>query len=359
MDNLISKCTIDRSFLEKSLLNVEYNKIIINYYERFLKEIQGDKIKTITNKIENIKLCNKFWQIDKYKKQKIKDFKKTNLCRDKFCNNCKKVNQAARMAKYMPELKKYDDISYHLTLTSPTVSGEYLKDKIKLMAKSYRTLNLYITGKKKVNGFDFSSWKCKGSIRSLEVTFKDNQYHPHYHCLLLLEGIGTLDKTIINDYSYSYGELKNLYSKEEILIQKLWYLIINGIRITKKNIDSLDIGYSCKMDKLGEGDYNELFKYMTKEIAEDGQVLTYQNFKTLYYALYRVKQIQGYGLLYRITDEGDTESFIEEYQKIIDELQKVEIPLNVLETLEELLKDKDYTMISRSSYMKYMIRKED
>ena len=32
--------------------------------------------------------------------------------------------------------------------------------------------------------------------------------------------------------------------------------------------------------------------------------MTYEQFKTLYYALYKIKQIQGYGLLYHITDLG-------------------------------------------------------
>lgn len=358
MENFISQSKVSKDLLDQSLKNIEYNEVIIKYYVQYQEELKDlRKKEIIKNKIDNIALCNNFWLIDRYEMQKIKDFKTTNLCHDKFCNNCKKVKQASRMAKYMPQLKEYDNISYHLTLTSPKVKGEDLKEKIKFMAQSFRTLNLYISGKKKMNGISFESWGYKGALRSLEVTFENDSYHPHYHCILVLKNLGGLNKTIKNDYSYSYGELKNLFSKEEVLIQKLWYLIINKIRITKKNIDKLDIGYSCKLDKLGIGDYNEVFKYMTKEITADGNVFTYNNFKILYEALYRVKQIQGYGCLYRITDKGDIDSFIEDYNKFIELMQEIEYPIKELEKISDLLKDNKYTLISRKSYMKYMTEK--
>lgn len=337
--------------------NIEYNKIIIDYYQEYAKEIGDPKKKTLENKVENIEMCNKFWDLDAYHKAKIKDYKKTNLCKDKFCNNCKKVKQAARMAKYMGELEKYKDYSYHLTLTSPTVPGLELKDKIKLMAKCYRQLNLYLTGTKKIKGLDFSSWGYEGSIRSLEVTYKKDIYHPHYHCFLVLDGFKQSSKSNINTYSYNHldgSKLNTKFSDEEILIQKIWHLLINQIKVTKSNIDKLEIGYSCKLDKLEPGDYNELFKYMTKEIDEVGQVLSYQNFKDLYIALYRVKQIQGYGCLYQITDDGDTESMIEAYDELIEELKKVENPERLLERPRDLLLDKKYTLISRKSYMKFL-----
>jgi hypothetical protein len=348
------KAMVPKTLLLNVVNNINYNKIIIDYYKKYAEELGEPKKKTLENKVENIELCNKFWDIDVYHKSLVKDYKKTTLCKDKFCNNCKKVKQAARMAKYMPKLEKYKDYAYHLTLTSPTVPGEELKNKIKLMSKCYRELNRILNGTKVIKGLDFSSWGYIGSIRSLEVTYLDNIYHPHYHCFLVLEDLkmGLKDKT--NNYSYSYYKFHQGFSNEEVLIQKIWYLLINEIRVTKNNIDKLDIGYSCKMDKLQEGAYNELFKYMTKEVNDSGNVLTYENFKTLYEALYRVKQIQGYGCLYQVTDEGDTESMIKEYQKLIDELQKIENPENVLERPQDLLLDKKYTLISRKSYMKYL-----
>ena len=184
--------------------NIEYNKIIIEYYERYLSEIQNPQFKTIENKIKNISDCNQFWDLDAYHKSLIKDYKKTNLCKDKFCNNCKKVKQASRMAKYMPELEQYKDFAHHLTLTAPTVEGSTLGDRIKLMSKSYRMLNRYLNGTEKIKGLDFSDWGYKGSIRSLEVTYKNTIYHPHYHCFLVLEGLEMSSKTNINDYMIKF-----------------------------------------------------------------------------------------------------------------------------------------------------------
>lgn len=76
------------------------------------------------------------------------------------------------------------------------------------------------------------------------------------------------------------------------------------------------------MDKFPPNDFAELFKYMTKDKDEKGNILTYDNFKTLYEGLYRVKQIQGYGVLYKINDKVDLEKYEKQYQEYIEELQK-------------------------------------
>lgn len=351
---ILQQAEVPKQVLQDVLNNIVHNKVIIGYYDRYSKEIEGERQKVIERKVENIRGCNDFWFCDLYKKAKVKDFLKTNLCRDKFCANCKKVIQAGRMAKYCPELEKYSDSSFHLVLTSPNVKGERLKDHIKHMSRCFRKLHLYLSGKKLIRGLSFDSWGLVGAIRSLEITFKGDSYHPHYHVILVLKGLRHLNKTITNDYSYNYCRMKNKFSDQEILLQKIWYLLINNVKVTMQNIHNLKQGYSCKMDKLKEGDYNEIFKYITKEIAEDGQVLTYQNFKTLYLALYRVKQIQGYGVLFSVDDSGDYTSTVEEYEAFVNGLREAENPESVSETVRDLLQDKEYTLISRKSYVKYM-----
>jgi hypothetical protein len=225
------------------------------------------------------------------------------------------------------------------------------------MSKSFRKLILYIRGDKKIRGLDFSGWNYSGAIRSLEITFNKKTYHPHYHVGLVLD-LPALDKKYINTYSYNnkagIKELKRLFSFQEILIQKIWYLLINKETVTKKNIESLELGYSCSMDKFRESDFAELFKYITKEKNEDGLILSYDNFKTLYNSLYRVKQIQGYGVLYRITDDIDLEEYENIYNNYIESLQEKESPLMVLEAPEDLLSDNKYKLISRKSYYKYL-----
>lgn len=372
---------VDKDIVKKIIEHKKYNRIIIDYYSKLSNDsdfIKGflnvlnssDKKKykniddykgTLSNRTFNMSKCNSFWFLDKYDQIKEKHLINQNLCRDKFCSNCKKATQAARMFKYNDELKHYDGSLYHLTLTLPSVAGDHLKDTIKHMATCFKYLIQYLRGDRKTKGIDFSSFGYEGALRSLEVTInneKENPYHPHYHVALVLDPNVLSKKYIENTYSYNfkngYPELRNLFSKEEILIQKVWYLLINKIRVNKKNIDELDLGYSCKMDKFKEGDYAELFKYLTKEVDEAGKVFTYENFKHLYKGLYRVKQIQGYGVLYRIKDVIDLEEFNSLYEDYLNSLNEIEKPSSVVETPEDLLLDTQYKLISRKSYFKYL-----
>ena len=77
--------------------------------------------------------------------------------------------------------------------------------------------------------------------------------------------------------------------------------------------------YSCIVDKLLPADYDNLFGYMTKFVASNGKPMRFENFETLYYALDRVRQIQGYGLFYNVkSDIGDTEYTDEECAYLTD-----------------------------------------
>jgi plasmid rolling circle replication initiator protein Rep len=354
---------IGKDHLEKVVENIKFNQYIEKHYLKLFAETKDE---TIQNKIERLRHCNDFWVIDKYEMAKIKDFKKTNLCRDKFCNNCKKVKQAARMAKFIPLLRPYADRMYQLTLTIPNVKGKDLKPSIDKIFKSFATLIEYFKGKKKLRGVDFEALGYEGAIRSLEVTFKGNEYHPHLHALLVLN-INPLDKSMIrrhkNVYSIDFhnNREERLFSDVEILIQKVWYLLINGERVTKKAIDKLKKGYSCTLDKFKESDFIELFKYMTKATTEEEEPLKYGQFKTLYYALHSVRQIQGYGCFYNIKDDDEItmEEVEEMYNSIIEELQKEENPVETAERPTELLNDKEYTLISRKKVYSYLKQLKD
>jgi hypothetical protein len=355
----IDSAIVPKELLQDIVKNIGYNKTIIEYYAKFSMEcglaFKSDTLENITARINS---CNRYWQLDKYEIQKIKDFKKTTLCHDKFCANCKKVKQASRMAKYIPELEQYKDTFYHLTLTVPNCEGTALLYTYKKMAKSFRRLIEYLNGHKKIKGIDFSSLGYQGAVRSLEVTFNFDSYHPHFHVGMVLASDILGPKTIINKFSWNYKtgvqELKRLFSEQEVLIQKIWYLLINGIKVTKNEIDDLEEGYSCTMDKFPSDDYAELFKYITKETDEKGSVLTYNNFISLYYGLYRVKQIQGYGCLYKITDIGDLEGLEEQYEVFMQEIRKKESPLLVYQEPKDLILDSEYRLISRKNYFKYL-----
>ncbi|WXR63131.1 protein rep (plasmid) [Peptostreptococcaceae bacterium AGR-M142] len=367
----IENAIIDKEIIENIIENKEYNKIIINYYSEFASEFEDDYKNTILNKVINIDNCNKFWLLDKYEIQKVKDVKRQNLCKDKFCSNCKKVKQSARMARYIPELEKYSDRLYHMVLTVPNCNGTDLKDTIKHMNKCFKYLIQYIRGDRTTKDIDFNCWKYEGAVKSLEVTFKGNSYHPHFHIGLVMDPNVLSKRCIQNRYSINnrgvVRKLSRLFTKEEILIQKVWYLLVNGQRVNKKNIDNIecvrsklgekiveDLGYSCMIVKFPPEQYAELFKYVTKEKDEMGKVLTYDNFKSLYNGLYRVKQIQGYGCLYRIKDDVDLELFEQKYNEYLNILRQKESPAEVLENPQDLLLDTSYKLINRKSYFKYL-----
>lgn len=341
----IANIVIPKDYMQKIINNIEYNKVILDYYSRYLEET---KDRTLMNKINKIQSCNRFWIMDKYELQKVKDYKRTNLCNDKFCNNCKKVKQASRMKKFIPYLEDYKENLYHMVLTVPNVQGDQLEDSIKRQFKAFRRIIRYLAGDLKIKGIDFSQYGYEGAVRSLEVTFKGNTYHPHQHIGIVLNG-KFRDKLIENTYSIDHykNREKRLFNDFEILIQKLYYLTYNGQTVTKKAIDELKEGYSCSIDKFKEDDFAELFKYMTKATDEESENLTYSNFKTLYEVLYRVRQIQGYGCLYNVSETELNDEVEEIYNQLINELQEKENPEEVRETPQELIKDIEYTHISR------------
>lgn len=343
--------SISKEHLIDIINHKEYNKTIVSYYERLASEFDL----SLGNQIENISSCNSWWLIDHYRNQKIKDFKKTNLCKDKFCNNCKKVKQASRLTKFMPIINSFskDKYIYHLVLTVPNCKGSELKDTIVKMFKSFSYVINYLKLKKKIKDVDFEKYFYAGAIRSLEVTFKGDSYHPHLHCIIALDKPLNEDKHITNTYSKSKKNGFRKFTEFEILIQKIWYLLNNSERVNKKSIDNLDLGYSCIIDPIDESSIYEVFKYMTKSTDEKSNILTYDNFKVLYFALYRVRQIQGYGCFYNIKDDDSLIDQVDEYYDVLISILKTkEDPIEVCEAPEDLLCDNENLLISRNKIFK-------
>lgn len=345
---------IQKEHLIDVINHKEYNKTIINYYERLAKEYSN---LNFSSQIDSLSNCNSWWILDYYKEQKVKDFKKTNLCKDKFCNNCKKVKQASRLAKFMPVIEdmKKDKYLYHLVLTVPNCNGTNLKETIQQIFKSFTYLNRYLNSTKAIKNLDLEQYSYSGAIRSLEVTFKRKEYHPHLHCIIALDKPLDNNKYITNTYSRSKKNGYRKFTEFEILIQKIWYLLNNNQRVTKKAIETLELGYSCTIDSIDESAVYEVFKYMTKTNDENNNILTYNNFKDLYFGLYRVRQIQGYGCFYNIKDDDSIVDEVDDlYDVIINTLRVKENPLEVCETPEDLLLDRDNLIISRKKIFNYI-----
>lgn len=346
---------VHKDFISDIVKNKKYTEdVTLDYYHRLQSEYPESNL---ANKINNIANCNSWWLLDVYKNQGIKDFKKTNLCKDKFCNNCKKVKQASRMGKFIPQIENIsNDYSlHHLTLTLPNCVGDKLSDNIKKISKGFKSLNRYFNGDLKLKGLDLSQYGYGGALRSLEITFKGDSYHPHLHCIVALSNSIFLDKNITNTYSYSYGKHIRQFSELEILIQKIWFILMNGNKVNKKAIDALSEGYSCTLDSISDSSYYEVFKYMTKSTDEDNNILTYDNFKTLYFALHRVRQIQGYGVFYNFKDDDSIADEVDSYYDILVNILKAkEDPEEVSQTPQDLLLDNEYTLISRKKIYSYL-----
>jgi hypothetical protein len=272
---------------QKTLDRINHKGFITDYYSLLQEDFEMDDLAL---KAQRMRDCNTVITLNRG------NLHRRNLCHDKFCNNCNRVNQAVCVKKYTPVLKEQKANLYHMTLTQPNCSGDELKGVIKKMAAEFQTLVRILRCEIKIKGIDFASWGYEGAIRSLEVTFRSDPndphcYHPHYHAVLCLRH-------------------RTALRSREILIQKIWYLLMNDQPLTKKVTGALDVGYSCTINKFKKKDYSELFKYMIETTDENANVLTYQHFKTLYFALYRVKHIQGHGIFYSVKDEV-TEADIE------------------------------------------------
>lgn len=350
--------TVPKEMLTSISENRGYNEVIAGYYSRLIGESSVSQKKTLSNNLESLNDCNRLWFLDQYSKAKVKDFKKTNLCKDKFCSNCKKVKQASRMARFMPVIQeqlKVHPNAYQMVLTVPNVPGKELEKTIKKMSKAYSMMNQYLQGKRKAKDLPFDIGFV-GAIRTLEITYKGDSYHPHFHVLLVLDkGLG--EKKYTNTYSHDrYKRRETRYFSEmEIMIQKLWKMLYEGVRVTKANFDQLEIGYSSMIDQMNDGDYLELFKYMVKGETEDKKFMSYEQFKILIVALKSVRQIQGYGVFHSIQDDDSIDDMVDKlYDSMIEELQKQENPEAVWETVQDLRDDQEYTLISRKRIFNHL-----
>lgn len=384
---------LDFEFLNSVATNVEYNDHILGYYAALLQEISEkrpvfnllgsthsftglkpenewngvghglEKLHgTLYKKLERMCSCNDKWVMDVYEEAKVKDFQRTNLCKDKFCNNCKKVKQASRMARYIPEIEKYTDFKkIHLVLTSPNVVGHELKETIRSQFDSFKRLILYLDGRKRIKGLDIHNWAYQGAVRSLEVTYRGDSYHPHIHAMLMFDvGFQIGEKDQRNAFSIRNGRVKRRFAEREIIIQKIWYLLMNKQKVTLAAIEEVDLGYSCMMDEFQDGDYHELFKYMTKgngtgDVNDIDAFMTFENFKVLYFSLLGLHQIQGYGCLYHIEDIEVDEDMDKVYEDFIEALKQKEKSRVAVQSPRDLIADiSKYRIISRKKYVAYL-----
>ncbi len=317
------------------------------------------KMQTYRNRAERMRQCMRAsWMSDYYRMSGVKVVKSVQRCHDRFCYNCQSVDALQRFYEYAPLIdgfKKNYDI-YHCVFTQPNVPGFLLTQTLDLMYKSFSKFIGYMSGKKRIRGIDFKEeYGFVGAVRALEVSQndKDAYYHPHFHCMVVLKKGIDVTPRYRNMFSVDHTHRREdrLFSDFEVLLQRLWYLLMNGLKVTKANIENLPQfagrkfpdGFSCYAENA-EGRYHEIFKYATKGSYKNGSILTdFECARTLFDALYRRKIYQTYGCFYGIDMNEVHETLCPTapadicFEEIVSKLDELEEPESVMETLHDIL----------------------
>jgi len=147
-------------------------------------------------------------------------------------------------------------------------------------------------------------------------------------------------------------------------------LILNNQKITLKNVNALDEGYSVYAEKIDTVEnskgYKEVFKYTLKEDFKD-VYSNYYVFRTLYSCLYRRKIIQGYGVLnkYIFDDEilEEVNDKLEDaYAYFKKELGKLDLPVRENVCWEQMLRNlrvNNVRFFSRGNIRKFLLQLKD
>lgn len=361
MDIIDIKEKLDaRKRIEKVVRRVNKNEVLADYYAQLAEETGEEKY---NGNSARIACCAKNWLIDFYQVQGIKDIKRIDLCHDRFCENCQNVQSIQRDRKFKPVLNYFSpryDI-YHVVFTVPNPYPDELPACLEKMYNQIGYIYRLFRGNAKIKGYDFTKYRCLGAVRALEITkgTDGETFHPHFHCLFILRKGIKFEGSHINSYSFNNPDVKKSHKKKEpgkeekryftdfeILLQKIWRLRYDGVRVNAKSIAELNEGYSVICDKRKNGDYKEVFKYALKGVFKEGNITGgYNDFVPLVLALRGRRVIQGYGILKDFDFEfGIEQEDIDEtkdllYTSIIQEIKKKELPTRLVEGLYDILRN--------------------
>jgi hypothetical protein len=193
----------------------------------------------------------------------------SRYCWGRWCAVCGAIRQAVMTEKYKPVLRQWEDKCF-LTLTVKSCSATLLRPTLRGMAHSFRMAVQH--ARRKHPGVQIRA------IRSLEVTFNEGAgFHPHYHCIVEGKGVA---KTMLS-----------------------WWV--------RNREDAGHMGQDLR--PVTEGFEAELFKYCVKlattKKGADGklEVAPVWALNEIYGALYRMKQVQGYGIALPEAEEEELE----------------------------------------------------
>jgi hypothetical protein len=328
-----------------------------------------EKSSVMRRKAFNIALCHKTIIFDHYKPYGVKDYKYTIRCHDKFCPLCQKDKANAREQKLHDVMAaaSADYDLYHMVFTSKNCRGDlppwlYVPNDdrpefvpfMERMAGCFAKLIRYLSGNCKIKGLNFLQYGFAGAFRSLETTFYELQeYHPHYHVIFAVRKGVEFPGQNYNTFSYNKktGKLTP-FSDFTILIQKIWFLLLNGKEVTLDAINALPLGYSVFFDKIAGGGWHQIFKYIVKPAKQTS--MNFNVFKDLYYGLDRKRSFQGFRCFHNLKlPDNDFDDNNPEFDKIIRFLRKSGEPEfceeSPLQVRDNILRGKS-VYISRRKY---------
>lgn len=354
---------LTNDYFESVQNRVEYNNFYADYYMQRYSDTNLQKFADISQRVRD---CHKSWFGDKYKESGYFNVKRVFHCHNRWCWLCNHLKQAQRLGEYhvkLEQLTKVYDV-YHVVFTVPNVTGDVLKSTLMQMQSSLKKLIRYFQERGNgIAGVDFAQYGFVGAIRSFEIVISPTEYHPHLHCLFLMKKDLNFQQTEINKFSFNYGSSvpTRLFSKFEIMLQKMFYLLMNGGKLTLKNIENLPFGYSCTADCVEGESWHEVFKYATKMSKDGASVCTYEQFVLLDNIFHRFKMIQGYGVFYNDKTKSDddidptAEILFEKVLILLNSKEKPERDISMaLDKIVDEVHKKQLTVISKKLSYKYL-----
>lgn len=216
--------------------------------------------------------------------EQLRKLKNINACKHRFCPTCNFFKSRKLAGKLICKLSQLNSReALLLTLTVPNVPLEALRAMVAKMNKAFPKM-------KKYKAFNAA---IKGGIKALEITYSQdrNDYHPHFHILLLVDRY--------------YFKSRDYIKRDEWLL--MWQKCMNMPQITQVDIRKL----KPKNGNKNAGVY-ETLKYSLKHT--DLFKVPNDDFKQLYDEVAGLHSVSPFGELkdYASATCADIESFDKE-----------------------------------------------
>jgi plasmid rolling circle replication initiator protein Rep len=343
-------------FTNEKLDKMSEKKLLTNRNAQFIEWLyaeQGKKHNPNSDqppRWERMRDCLNFWAWDAYHENKLLDLQRVNRCKDRFCPNCRTVSLAKAIIDFAPafqEMRRKGYNPYLMTLTVPNCSASELRTTISKMQKAFSKFWRWYNCEIGKNGYRYRLFHIPAAIRFLEITknHDENTFHPHWHLIVFLDGNENPDnfrKIYQGEWSNKRQEF-NMLSDADLQIRNMWYRAYNCISVRKDCNDQ----YKCDIREMqNENGIYEVFKYVTK----DSDIATYTDFKTVYLAIHGKRLRQGYGELFNIQLEPESEEDGKKEDVLLQYLSKKkdESPERLITTLNNLMQEyMEYRKISR------------